>query len=54
VRDRETGEVVREIPSEEIIRLRERLQELAESLQGVGNKDNGTGLLAGLLVQRQA
>ncbi len=52
VKDRETGEVIREIPSEEMIEIGQRLRELAETLHSSGNKTEIN--LAGLLVQKQA
>lgn len=48
VKDRESGEVIREIPSEEIIRIGNRIRELAESLH------SSTPELTGLLLERQA
>ncbi len=52
VKDRETGEIIREIPSEEMIEIGQRLRELAETLHSSGNKTEIN--LAGLLVQKQA
>ncbi len=52
VTDRETGETIREIPSEEMIELGHRLKELAETLHST--KQNSTVGIAGLLVKIQA
>ncbi len=48
VKDRESGEVIREIPSEEMIRIGNRIRELAESLHSSSKE------LTGLLLERQA
>ncbi len=47
VKDRSTGEVLKQIPSEEIIQLGIRLKELADSLQSSNNE------LSGLFLKRQ-
>jgi len=48
VKDRESGKIIREIPSEDIVRIGNRIRDLAESLHGSSKK------LAGLLLERQA
>ncbi len=48
VKDRESGEIIREIPSEEIVRIGNRIRELAESLHSSKTE------LTGLLLERQA
>lgn len=50
VKDSQTGEIIREIPSEEIVRIGNRIKELAESLHGSSTKDE----LKGLLLERRA
>ncbi len=56
VTDRETGEIIREIPSEEMVELGNRLRKLAEtlhsSLSDAGN--SSAKELSGLLVERRA
>ncbi len=47
VRDKETGEVIRQIPPEEMIEIGQRLKELTEEI--LGDKD-----VSGLLVKKQA
>jgi len=56
VTDRETGELIREIPSEEMVELGQRLRELAETLHSTNQNSlkNSKLVLSGLLVQRQA
>jgi len=56
VTDRETGELIREIPSEEMVELGQRLRELAETLHSTNQNSlkNSRLVLSGLLVQRQA
>jgi len=50
VKDSKTGEVIREIPSEEIVRIGNRIKELADSLHSSKSKVE----LKGLLLERQA
>jgi len=56
VTDRETGELIREIPSEEMVELGQRLRELAETLHrtSTNSLQNSNLVLSGLLVKRQA
>jgi flagellar protein FlaG len=56
VTDRETGELIREIPSEEMVELGQRLRELAETLHSrtESSRQNSNVVLTGLLVKRQA